>query len=240
MSHEQQPFIIALAGQKGGAGKSTLAIAVAAELHRRGYTTTLVDADTQGTALTWSEVSAEREDQTYTPPLVVALGDNLFRDLPKVAQGRDVVVVDCPGRIGKRQKAALAHADLAILPISPDATDTWALAESLELVEEAQQYRADLKVCLLLNKMRVGTLETLHARELFSPEDVPFPLMNAVIGFRVAYSRFPHEGWDLATYAAKHRGASKALVEVESLVSEIEIFMNEEEIPDGINKAAAA
>jgi chromosome partitioning protein len=66
----------AFAGQKGGAGKSTMAIAVAAELMARGSKVLLVDADPQGTATTWTEVAAEAGHAT---PTLVAMGANMHR-----------------------------------------------------------------------------------------------------------------------------------------------------------------
>src|SRR5690554_489132 len=112
--------ILAYAGQKGGAGKSTLSIATAAEFHRRGHRTLLVDADKQGTAATWGAVANDVEDPNYTYPDVIMMGSNLHRQLPSVADSYDIVIIDCPGRDDDQQRGALAASDIVIVPITPD------------------------------------------------------------------------------------------------------------------------
>lgn len=70
-------MILALAGQKGGAGKSTLAVCLAVEALARGQRVLLVDADPQGTARTWAEVAAEAQHPT---PTAITMGASMHRD----------------------------------------------------------------------------------------------------------------------------------------------------------------
>ena len=61
-----------MCGQKGGAGKTTLAVALASEWHERGHRVLLVDLDPQGTATTWGDVAAELNVEG---PAVIGMGD---------------------------------------------------------------------------------------------------------------------------------------------------------------------
>lgn len=209
-------MIVAWAGQKGGAGKSTLAIATAAELHRRDYAVLLVDADPQGTSTTWGDVAAERaetEDDADFPH-VISMRRNLHEQLPDLAVNYDFTIIDCPGGIDELQRAALVVANLALIPVTPDTSDVWALSASLELIEQAQQFRPDLDAALVLNKMRATTAEAEKAREILEPANLP--LFSAEIGYRVAYARFPSKGLGVVGY-----DSGKAAEETKELVDEI-------------------
>lgn len=207
-------MILAMAGQKGGAGKSTLAIHLAAEWHRQGRRVLLVDADSQGTALTWAEVAAERE---IPAPAVIALGDNLRAQLPGLADAYEITVIDTPGRAGKRQAHALLVADLALLPCGPSTPDVWSLGPSLEVLEEIRSLRPELYAALVLNR-RTRTAEGHAAREAL--EGTGLPVLAAEIGARVAFSEALAAGLGVTSYAP----ASPAAAEVQALALEIERF----------------
>lgn len=205
--------IVALAGQKGGAGKTTLSAFIAAEFHRRGLKTLLVDLDPQGTATTWGDVAAE---SSHDIPTTVGMGDNVKTALPRLAQDYDRVVLDCPPRAGKRTAGALMVADVVLLPCQPSAADLWALQESLELVEQAQAIRDELKARVVLNAGLVST--TLSKDIIGALDDAGIERLGTVIHSRVDFKRALGEGQGVTVYAPK----SKAATEIYRLVDELE------------------
>lgn len=209
---ESRTFIVAMAGQKGGAGKSTLAIALASELHSRGMRTLLVDADPQGSAATWGQVAAEQGEGA---PDVIMMGANLHTQLPSVSRGYDVVVIDCPGRNDAQQRGALAIADMALIPVTPDTTDMWALDGTLRIVREASVFRPQLVARLVLNKMRAGTNEANTARELF--EGAGVSMLNATLGLRITYGRFTSAGMGLQSFEPGGKAAEEVLAWVDEV-----------------------
>lgn len=214
------PKIIAVTGQKGGVGKTTIAIAIADELHRRGSRTLLVDADPQGSARTWADVAGEQDRDV---PTVIAMGATLHRkdQLPAIAAAYDFAVIDTPGRIGTIQRAALMVADLALLPCGPTAVDAWALAETLDLVEEAQTLRDDLRAAILVTRVVGGTVLARDARETLSASG--HPILATQIGYRVAYQEAPAAGLGPTRYAK----GSRAAIEVTHLVDELTELMKD-------------
>lgn len=212
-------MIVAIAGHKGGTGKTTIAVTVAAELQARGYSVLLVDADPQGTAITWAEM-AERAG--HSGPTTIAMGDNLRSQLPQMAEAYAWTVVDCPGRGGRRQVAALMISDIALLPCGPSPADVWALDEAQELIDEATELRPDLQVAVVLNKADRTTLGAT-ARETI--EQLSLRVLTESLGDRVAFREALAVGQGVTVYAEQSKAASEA----RALVSALEAMAREGE-----------
>lgn len=209
------PRIIAFAGQKGGAGKTTGAISVAAEWYARRRRVLLVDTDPQGSARTWAEVATETG---AAAPTVVAMGRGLHQpgQLPALSADHDVTVVDCPPRLDDVQRAVLMVANLVLIPCGPSTIDAWSMAESLELVRKAQAMRPELKAAILITRKQPKTTIGQDARKVL--EGTGLPVLAAELAYRVIYQEAPAAGQGPTTYAPK----SAAAAEVRALVDELE------------------
>ncbi len=206
--------IVALTGQKGGVGKSTLAICIAAELLARRHKVLLVDADPQGTIRTWGEVAV---DAGQPLPSIVAMGSTMHRadQLPTVRLGYDDVIIDCPPRHGEIQRSALMVADMAILPCGPSSADAWALGASIDLVNEARTLRSDLEVRILITRKQGRTALGRSAREELEKSGIE--LLKTEVGYRVAFAEALGAGQGVTAYAPKDAAAD----ETRALVSEL-------------------
>lgn len=202
--------VYVLGGQKGGVGKTTISWALGLELQRRGLSVLLVDADPQGSLRT---AAAEAREQGTEIPTVVAMGEGLHRDdqLPRLAAGFDRVVVDCPPAHGTILRGALMVADVAILPVSPSPVDVWALAGTVDLVANAQQFRPQMRAVVLVNRRDPRTALSRSMRETL--EGQPMAVLGSELGMRVAYAEALMEG---------RAPTGQASQEVRSLVSELE------------------
>lgn len=151
-------MILTVCGQKGGAGKTTIATNVIPELLTRGRRVLLVDVDAQGTARTWADKAA-RAGQLAPAIAVVAgipmgisdsydsaaVGRWIASELQALAAGFDDTVIDCPGTLaGGVQAAALGLSDVALVPTAEDAFSAWSLARTAELIRAAQLKRPGL------------------------------------------------------------------------------------------------
>lgn len=121
---------VVVASMKGGAGKSTIALNLAAEAARRGMRTLFVDADPQASASLFA--AARPADR---PPFrTVRMGETLHRDLPDLAASFALVIVDTPGVDAQVLRGALASADVVLSPVRPAAADLWRAEDFLALV----------------------------------------------------------------------------------------------------------
>lgn len=211
--------VIALCGQKGGTGKTTTAIAVAAELYARGQRVLIVDADPQGSARTWADVAAEAG---IPAPVVVAMGAKMHApgQLDDLARGYDMTIVDCPPSNGDIQRSALMVAELAVFPCGPSAFDAWALAESVELATKARAVRPELDAVALITRRTVGTTIGTGARDALAQAGLR--VLATELHYRIAYQEAPATGRGVAQYAPRAAAAAEVRALVDELLKELD------------------
>lgn len=192
--------VIAVAGQKGGAGKTTLALNVAEALRLQGRRVVVVDTDPQGSARYWRDL-AEEQGHTDSVAVMGASGTALLSTLRALEPSADIVVIDTPPRMSAEARAAMVAASVVLSPVSMGGPDVWALEQTAQTVAEVKATRTDggPRVLVVLN--RIDT-RTALARTL--PDAVKaqgFDIAQTVIANRVAWAEATGLGQTIPTYA---------------------------------------
>ena len=175
-------MIIALCNQKGGAGKTTLAIHLAHAIALSKKRVLLVDSDPQGSASGWA---ATREEASPFPVIQMAR-DSLHRDLPAIAADYQHCVIDTPPRVSALARSAILASNLVIIPVQPSSYDVWAAGETVQLIQEAQQFKPEIKAAFVINRRITGTAIGKEIEGALA--EMPFPILKTVIAQRVAFA----------------------------------------------------
>lgn len=186
-------MIVVAGGIKGGSGKSTAAVTLAAMRALAGRDVLLVDADEQGTASDFSTLRAERAGPAgrYTH---VALRDRAVRtEVLRLRDKYDDVVVDTGGRDTSSQRAALTVADVLIVPFVPRSFDVWTLEKVAALVEEVQAVNPSLRAYAFLNRADPAGRDNADAAAALA-DAAPLRPLPLALGNRKAFANAAAEG----------------------------------------------
>ncbi|MDY7099147.1 MAG: ParA family partition ATPase [Pseudomonadota bacterium] len=197
------PIVIAIASQKGGSGKTTLAVHIATRAAAAKYESCVIDTDPQATAAAWSDWRGD-----FLPVVVTSPPARLGRTIESAKKnGVDFVVIDTPPHADAAAREAIKAADIVLIPTKPRAFDLAALEPVADLVSFAKK-----PAFVVLNSVPSGaTVLTQEARE--AAQEMGFDICPVELGDRAAFHRSVAKG-DTAT---EMKPESKAAKEIESL-----------------------
>lgn len=203
--------VIALVGNKGGAGKTTLTVNLACALNRIAPTA-ILDADPQGSSLQWRAI-AESDD---APP-VYASDRQLDAVLATRRSKFEHLIIDCPPSVNALQTSqALRAAELALIPVQPSPLDLWATAHIDAAIHEARHANPTLKPILLINQLEPRTTLSRIMRQALAELD--WPSAATAIRRRAIYRTAVLEGKSVLEMGS--RGAAAA-EEINQLINEV-------------------
>jgi chromosome partitioning protein len=192
--------IIVIANSKGGVGKSTIAVHLAAWLHEQGRTVTLADCDTQHSSSEWA-----REAIPAVNTVRLADPDEILDRLPLLDQQTET------------SRALLLRADLAIVPCKASMLEVRALAQATNVLRQAQDIRGGHPKAWIVLSM-VGKTYRLTQDMKDAAAALDLPLASSALTLKQIYADAPGQGavvWNLGS-----RG-KEATAEVEAVFREL-------------------
>jgi len=209
--------IIAVVNQKGGAGKTTVAMQVAGSLGRRGHKVLVVDADPQGTSTRWA---ASANDNNPFPATVVGLSaaqGKLHREVRKLMGDYQYIIIDGPPASDSPvAQSALIVADLALIPIIPSPLDMWSSIGIKKAIEDSTDINDSLQSRLVINQCQPNTRLARDVLEVL-PE-FGIKIAKSQLHQRTVFRQSAVFGQTVHDFGSK---ASPAIDEVEMLTDEV-------------------
>lgn len=205
-------MIITVANNKGGVGKSTMAVHLAAWLAEQGHAVTLADCDTQQSSSVWI-----REAVPKIETVVLGSPSEILNELPALAREADFVVADGPGSNTETSRALLLRADFAIVPCKASMLEVRALAQATQVLREAQDIRGGRPEAVIVLNM-VGKHYRLTKDMKEAAVALKLPLAETHMILRQIYADAPGQGSVASQLGARAREAAS---EVDQLFREI-------------------
>ena len=203
--------VIAVVGNKGGAGKTTLSINIASGMQRR-FPTVLLDADPQRSSFQWREI-AERDDLVD----VVDAVEDVVGTVREYRERYECVMIDCPPSVQSEQtRQALTCSDIAVIPVLPSPLDLWATVHVEQELEWARSVNPGIKALVVVNQLESRTLLSRLMREALA--EIALPVAKTAITRRMAYRNAMLQGCSVLDAGA---AANDAAEDIKQLVEEV-------------------
>ena len=211
-------MIVLVGGEKGGVGKTTLAVNLAVMRGRGGHDVLLIDADKQASANLWAGIRQE-EHRGPPVPCLQKRGKGLAGDIRDLATRYEDVVIDAGGQDAVELRAALTIAHLALFPIQPSLFDAATVATLAALVAQAQAFNPALIAAVVINRASPNprVKEAEEAQEVIA-EYRELHLLKALIRDRIIFRKAARNGLCVLESAPPDHAAA---AEVQALYREV-------------------
>lgn len=212
-------MIISLLNQKGGAGKSTLAINLARAFTIKGKHTILIDSDIQGSALKWFKKS---EDHNLIDFLDLT-EKTIYKDIPEQVGDREIVIVDGLSKASEMASNTILCSDIVLIPVNASGFDVDASEPILDYLAHIQKIRKGMpKAAFILCRQNSRTNMAEVIRE--SLKKYNLPIFNAGTFDRLAYLSCLDTGLTVFELGYKAKAAQK---EILNIMEELNQFCKE-------------
>jgi chromosome partitioning protein len=178
--------VITIAQQKGGSGKTTIAVTLAVALIQAGKTVALLDTDPQGSLGRWFMARRQKLGSAGME-FSTASAWGVAYECEKLRAASDFVIIDTPPKADADLRPALREADLIVVPVASSHVDLWATEGVLDLAR-----RENKKTLVVMTRARQGT--RLNAEVAKAAAELGVDVAKAQVANRVAYAETLGQG----------------------------------------------
>jgi chromosome partitioning protein len=211
-------MILVVGGTKGGSGKTLLASNLTVLRAATGHDTLLIDADEQASAMDFTRQRQQRLNGEPGYTAIQTREADVAVQVRRMAAKYADIVIDVGGRDTASQRAALAVADLLLIPFAPTSVDLWTVDMVITLLKEARVFNPTLRASAILNKAFPRGSDNREAAELLREYAQHWTYLHTPIGTRKAFSNAFGGGYAITEYQPKD---AKAVAEMTALSQQV-------------------
>lgn len=205
--------VIAILNQKGGAGKTTLAINIARAIQLADCKVVLIDSDPQGSTRDWNTTNEGK----VLP--VLGLDRKTIETDIKNIQGYEYAIIDGAPQLREMAVATIKSSDIILIPVQPSPLDIWATSDLVQLIKERQEITNKPKAAFIVSRQIQNTVVGKDVREVLNKAGLKV-FKNGTFQ-RIIYSD------SLTNGSTAIDSLSKAKEEIELITKELWEFINE-------------
>jgi len=206
--------IITIAHQKGGVGKSTIALNLAIELNKK-YDLKVIDLDYQKSITIFNETRKEKK----LKPLNIIHIEHQKELIDVLKNNNELILIDSGGFDSDLNRIAIIGADLVITPVSNNLIEIYGLEAFKKILKELKEIEPEIKSYILLNNIDPKTTKAIkELKKYIQKNEEYFSLFDTVLRRRAVFAKSFEKGKNVIEIDKK----SKASKELKKLIKNIE------------------
>ena len=209
--------VITIAQQKGGTGKTTLAVNLAlAFIKYHNLKVAIIDTDPQGSLGKWYIIRSEKNISNNNLTFKTASLWGAQYESKTLKKDHDIVIIDTPPKIESDPSPSIEASDLVLIPMTPSHVDFWATEGIIEIAKKAKK-----KIMIQVNRANQRSKMVIKTNEYIKSINVP--AVETIIGHRQIYASSMGEG----KTAMEKQKKGKAAEEIKKLSEQLLLELNQ-------------